>query len=229
MLKSKWVADEGQQILRHDKTVQQNWERFRDGHYKDTLSDEIHNHLTKFSERRPTLITLEQAEAHIPKKASDYLKPEEFGQIITSYLGEPAVNQTEQIKIAAKEQQPTVKTIYENNTKTNTNKKHITLEEFKNSVQSESFSWYTPQPESTDDTCIDVETVEAGLKEPTSVISRKEFSKYVDTINDYPLAIRIPSKAWKKGYTYKVKDCFYDDNGDFLYRVPGLIADEDRQ
>lgn len=60
MLKSKWVADEGQQILRHDKTVKQNWERFRDGHYKDTLSDEIQNHLTKFAERRPTLITLER-------------------------------------------------------------------------------------------------------------------------------------------------------------------------
>lgn len=74
---------------------------------------------------------------------------------------------------------------------------------------------------------VEVATVEASLQENTTVISRKEVSRYINTINDYPLAIRIPKKVWKEGYTYKVKDCFYDDNGDFLYRVPGLITDGD--
>lgn len=37
-----------------------NWERFRNGLFKDMLSDELKNHLAKFSERRPTLITLER-------------------------------------------------------------------------------------------------------------------------------------------------------------------------
>lgn len=46
--------------MRHDKLVQQNWERFRNGLFKDILSDELKNHLEKFSERRPTLITLER-------------------------------------------------------------------------------------------------------------------------------------------------------------------------
>jgi len=59
-LKSKWTSDEGQKILRHDKLVQQNWERFRNGLFKDILSDELKNHLLKFSERRPTLITLDR-------------------------------------------------------------------------------------------------------------------------------------------------------------------------
>jgi len=59
-LKSKWISDEGQKILRHDKLVQQNWERFRNGQFKDILSDELRNHLGKFSERRPTLITLQR-------------------------------------------------------------------------------------------------------------------------------------------------------------------------
>lgn len=67
------------------------------------------------------------------------------------------------------------------------------------------------------------------MQESTNVISRKEVSKFIDTVNDYPLAIRIPKKAWKEGYTYRVKDCFYDDKGDFLYRVPGLMADEDKE
>lgn len=56
-MKSKWISDEGHKILRHDKLVQQNWERFRNGQFNDILSDELKNHLKKFSERRPTLIT----------------------------------------------------------------------------------------------------------------------------------------------------------------------------
>ena len=34
--------------------------------------------------------------------------------------------------------------------------------------------------------------------------------------------IKIPKKVWKKDQIYKVGDCFYADDGEFLYRVPGL-------
>lgn len=168
-----------------------------------------------------------EANAHIPKPASDYLKREEFGQIITSYLGE-SVDQTECIKIEAVEE-PKIERIYENDIKTNLKKKHYTLDEIKNSPKQELFSWYTPQNLTTNEKNVNVAEVEADLQERTSVISRKEVSKFIDTFNDYPLAIKIPKTAWKKGYMYRVKDCFYDDNGIFLYRVPGLIMDENKQ
>ncbi|CAI6362047.1 unnamed protein product [Macrosiphum euphorbiae] len=224
ILKSKWISDEGQKILRHDKLVQQNWERFRNGQFKDILSDDLKNHLGKFSERRPTLITPEQAEAHIPKLAADYLKPQEFGQIITSYLGEPTNPIDEPIQIETKDK-PNIELIYENDTTTKSSKRHFTLDEFKSDSRKES----TPRTLPTNDKSVDVEKFEASLQENTSVVSRKEVSAFIDTINDYPLAIRIPKKVWKEGYIYRVNDCFYDDNGDFLYRVPGLIKDEDRQ
>ncbi|VVC36350.1 Neugrin/Rrg9 [Cinara cedri] len=227
ILKSKWIADEGQKILRHDRFVQQNWERFRNGLFKDILSNEHKNHLTKFSDRRPTLITLEQAEAFISKPASDFLKREEFGQIITSYLGEPS-DQNELTQIETKEE-PHVERIYEDNTITDKSKKHFTLDDIKNNSQNKSFKWYMPQTLQSNEKSVDIATVEASLQENTSVISRKEVSTYIDTMNDYPLAIRIPKQVWKEGYMYKVKDCFYDDNGDFLYRVPGLITDGDSQ
>lgn len=35
--------------------------------------------------------------------------------------------------------------------------------------------------------------------------------------------IKIPQRRYKQGMTYRVKDCFYDDDGEFLYRVPGLL------
>lgn len=45
-----------------------------------------------------------------------------------------------------------------------------------------------------------------------------------ENIHDYTKRIRIPKKAFRKDGTYKVQDCFYDSDGKFLYRVPGLIA-----
>nr|XP_018903997.1 PREDICTED: uncharacterized protein LOC109035006 [Bemisia tabaci] len=38
-------------------------------------------------------------------------------------------------------------------------------------------------------------------------------------INEY---IQIPKHLRKKGALYKIEDCFYADDGQFLYRVPGL-------
>ncbi|XP_037946505.1 uncharacterized protein LOC119678634 [Teleopsis dalmanni] len=36
--------------------------------------------------------------------------------------------------------------------------------------------------------------------------------------------IYIPRKLWRKGATFKVEDCYYDDDGEFLYRVPGMTG-----
>lgn len=119
--------------------------------------------------------------------------------------------------------------IYENDTKTKSKQRHFTLDELKSGSRKETFSWYSPQKLPTNNNSVNVEKVETSLKENTSVISRKEVSAYIDTINDYPLAIRIPKQVWKEGYMYRVKDCFYDDSGEFLYRVPGLVKDEDKQ
>lgn len=67
-------------------------------------------------------------------------------------------------------------------------------------------------------------------------LSTAPISKYVSKTGDaesltipddsepYIDKIVIPSKVKKKGAMYKVNDSFYDDNGDFLFRVPGLDA-----
>lgn len=41
--------------------------------------------------------------------------------------------------------------------------------------------------------------------------------------DDFPLRIRIPKEQWKRNKVYQVKDRFYNDSGNFLYRVPGLF------
>jgi hypothetical protein len=44
----------------------------------------------------------------------------------------------------------------------------------------------------------------------------------IETSSDPPGRIRVPAEKWKKGCTFKVGDCYYDDDGTFLYRVPGM-------
>ncbi|XP_050429106.1 uncharacterized protein LOC126838606 [Adelges cooleyi] len=223
ILKSQWQADEGQQILRHDKLVQQNWESFRNGSINTILPDNLKSHLSKFSERRPNLITLNEAEKFIPKPAVEYLSPKEFGKIITSYIGEPVKND-EQKQLQQNEESNFLR-IYESDLKTDSKKKHFILDELNHDLM-QTYPGYKPTNSlSLNEKSVDASTVEISLQESTRVISRKEVSNFIDTINDYPLAIRIPKQLWKEGYTYRVNDCFYGDNGEFLYRVPGLVID----
>lgn len=50
----------------------------------------------------------------------------------------------------------------------------------------------------------------------------KERNSYMDADFNYTKHIKIPKNVYKKGMTYRVRDCYYDCDGEFLYRVPGL-------
>ncbi|XP_053981522.1 uncharacterized protein LOC128877905 [Hylaeus volcanicus] len=50
----------------------------------------------------------------------------------------------------------------------------------------------------------------------------KERNTSIDKEFKYAMPIKIPKNVYKKGMTYKVVDCYYDDDGEFLYRTPGL-------
>lgn len=57
--------------------------------------------------------------------------------------------------------------------------------------------------------------------------NKAELTEFKPTENnvmkvDYTKRIRIPKRAYKKGATYKIDDCYYDDDGKFLYRVLGM-------
>lgn len=61
------------------------------------------------------------------------------------------------------------------------------------------------------------------LMSGTGVVS-KDFNPHMayKVDRDYPLRINIPEKLWKKDKLYRIRDCFYADDGSFLYRVPGI-------
>lgn len=78
----------------------------------------------------------------------------------------------------------------------------------------------------------ETETIDLALTEAntTSKIIQKYPTKVgipsftqSDTLPSIRHAIDIPPKLRKKGSIYKLYDCFYDDRGKFMYRVPGLV------
>lgn len=86
-----------------------------------------------------------------------------------------------------------------------------------------------PETEIEPETETETETIDLTLTESntTSQIVQKYSMKKGYSKSEMVPIIRhkivIPSKLRKKGTTYKLYDCFYDDRGMFMYRVPGLI------
>ncbi|XP_033223526.1 uncharacterized protein LOC117177137 [Belonocnema kinseyi] len=48
----------------------------------------------------------------------------------------------------------------------------------------------------------------------------KEWIKKGDDLEYDPDFIKIPKNRYKEGMTYRVRNCYYDDDGEFLYKVP---------
>lgn len=52
--------------------------------------------------------------------------------------------------------------------------------------------------------------------------SIKVWNKKTDTECEYAKPIKITKNLYKPGMTYRINDCYYDADGEFLYRVPGI-------
>ncbi|XP_035720082.1 uncharacterized protein LOC118440733 isoform X2 [Vespa mandarinia] len=50
----------------------------------------------------------------------------------------------------------------------------------------------------------------------------KAWNKKIEEHEVYSRPIQIPQNIYQKGKTYRISDCYYDDDGEFLYRVPGV-------
>lgn len=50
----------------------------------------------------------------------------------------------------------------------------------------------------------------------------KAWNTKIDKHELYSRPIQIPKNIYQRGKTYRISDCYYDDDGEFLYRVPGV-------
>ena len=84
---------------------------------------------------------------------------------------------------------------------------------------------------------IDTSEIEESLKDERKIKKFKDSKDNDDqdkvislkskAQNDEPkMKLEIPLDIYKKGATYQLNDCFYDSNGEFLYRIPGAVIND---
>ncbi|KAH9641725.1 hypothetical protein HF086_006239 [Spodoptera exigua] len=235
LLKYPWKPATEERIARHDASVMRNWKELKEGSLD--IPPELREHFLKFSER--TIPPLKKESIKID------ITPErdlgEFERIVrkcaakenkesnskSSSSNGPLAIQSSDTKTNSKEKQPRM------------DDKFITLDELTAKIKK---SLDTGDNVDIKDSIILSST--ESTPSPLDKVPEKEVyqelelfhDKYPDSgivefrsevedpkeIMNYPERIRIPKKAYKKGATYKVNDCYYDHDGRFLYRVLGM-------
>lgn len=74
-------------------------------------------------------------------------------------------------------------------------------------------------PETAHDASLDIATETVKKPAPASPLVAETSCELP---KDPPGRIQVPASKWQKGCTFKIGDCYYDDDGEFLYRVPGM-------
>ncbi|ENN71676.1 hypothetical protein HUJ04_006154 [Dendroctonus ponderosae] len=231
--KGKWAKKTENRIRNHDKTVLQNWNDFKQGKLKD-LPEELKEHLKKFSNR--TLNFETHAKELIAKSQVRVLPGKgEFSEIISSYqrMQESKLEKPEVTEIEDRRDVPEVKPRKQMS-------KLVTFKELQAEIRANVMEEREISPEDKllstasfprkDDT----ETVDLVREDIAAIIGKRhetKASKGVGFVREtspdlshliYPEHITIPRGIYKRGFTYKLNDCYYDSNGQFLYRVPGM-------
>ncbi|XP_014360593.2 uncharacterized protein LOC106712510 isoform X1 [Papilio machaon] len=221
LLKYPWKPATEQRIARHDASAMRNWRELKEGNLN--IPEDLRKHFLKFSERQ--IPPLNQKSIKV-----DLTQTEKLGEF------EQIIQRCAQKDNTEKETEMSEKTQHNNNNERSNKKvikdpQRMTLEDLTARIKERLESG--SEVDTPDRIIIDtVHTEKSKLlnnkeidlisyKQETDLKEYKESDKSITAI-DYPERIRIPKKAYKKGATYKIKDCYYDHDGRFLYRVLGL-------
>lgn len=215
-----------------------NWKELKE----DTLSGvspEMKDHIMKFSKR--TIPPRQQkAIADTKELSPGAMGFNEFKNIVTKYekaekqhFRLPAANSEEQLLQIEDSSEPKDNSVIRKQLLHDT--APITLDGLRSKI---SASAEKNVEISTDDQSIIMPAKEIMSLHNSNEEIQTESNTYIQKVNpnmpiqkiteaelvgtSYPERIRIPKKAYQRGVTYKVNDCYYDDDGRFLYRVPGL-------
>ncbi|XP_064292515.1 uncharacterized protein LOC128675747 isoform X2 [Plodia interpunctella] len=231
LLKYPWKPATEQRIARHDTSVMRNWKELKEGTF--TIPEDLRQHFLKFSNR--VIPPLNKKSIKIEVKQNEDLG--EFESIVRRCAAQEKYtqnNNSDEIKQIGNE---------DSNENHKTDKaflkkdfKRVTLDELTERIKKRIEKGNNvDMPDK-----IILDTVKTNVPNSYAANFNKEIdfstedsfhnkvSEYKEkkenpsAIMDYPERIRIPKKAYKKGATYKVNDCFYDHDGKFLYRVLGM-------
>ncbi|KAI4459222.1 neugrin [Holotrichia oblita] len=234
IIKASWTKTNSTKIINHDNSVKKNWEMFKREQLNLPLV--LTNHLQKFTSRNYNQSRVNTILPSIETKPKVRKATGEFSEIIRSYER----LKTKQAVDEEENTQPNLdssskrhgKEMYLLSSVTQNN--HTTLESLKTSLRANvSLGEEVAEDDkillkSGNDTAISSNEIPEN-----SIIDLKDISKtaYLSTspksVKDekhliYPEKITIPKDKLRVGCTYKLYDCYYDSDGIFLYRVPGM-------
>lgn len=226
ILRAKWQPKDLKRIEKHDQSVIKNWTEFKEG--KLEIEPVLAEHLKKFALRdfdaltEPKLNRKLGVEVPKPKKT-------EFLSIITSCkktLNDDKLienNSLKDLPIANNERPHADADTFLVDDKKDFSDRNITLQDFLKKNPHISFKdmsntgeviKYDENPEF---------KVSKMTKEDNNLAKYNKDANHAIESLEIQEKIKIPKKLYKKGKIYKVDDCFYADDGDFLYRVPGFF------
>ncbi|KAF5270317.1 hypothetical protein FQR65_LT05505 [Abscondita terminalis] len=240
ILKASWTKKSVQKIQSHDKSVEENWKLFREKKIPN-LNPKLTEHLSKFT-NRTSQSSYESLPVSTVKNLNQMKIGNEFSNIIKSYERlkkvNKNVNEAEIFNMNSLKKgidKPVHNDTYVLGGHKSSFSKHITLNSLEDKITQKKIEGKTL----TEDEVLlqrfteehkDVSTVKKSLDEiiPSDVYKSNTVKLSVVRKNEdislltYPEKITIPKNKFKQGCTYKLNDCYYDDDGLFLYRVPGM-------
>ncbi|XP_044259266.1 required for respiratory growth protein 9, mitochondrial [Tribolium madens] len=218
VVKSNWTKPSQDKIANHDSGVRNNWKLFKDGKMGD-LPEDLAQHLNKFTNRALDLNTFQLQKDNVVTFRKKIRT--EFSEIITSYEKNNHGETEEEKKLELKEKKSSGK-----------KSKNVTLEQLQMKLVKRAESGgEIDQDEKYIITNVKKEEKKVEIKQDlvdlsqnkyqTGVQHHKKEPKDLSHLN-YPEFITIPKSVHKKSSIYKLNDCYYDHDGEFLYRVPGM-------
>lgn len=221
LLKYPWQPASLERIARHDASAMRNWQELKEGTLE--ISPELREHFLKFSERNIPPLNKKSIKIDVTSKNMG-----EFQAIVDKCAKHQESSEKENTNFKTiEEKQPKTKQVVKDNNK------RLTLDALTSRIKERMDSGNEVNEH---DQLIVKDTLEkfgnnVGLASAFNEIDvyhkKTDMVNFSSKMNEgvlvklYPQRIRIPKRAWKKGHTYRVEDCYYDDDGKFLYRVLG--------
>lgn len=232
-MKSNWTKPTENKITNHDKSVQNNWKLFKEGKLKN-LPNHVVEHLNKFTDRALNVNPFTKPASGNNVITVTKKKTTEYSDIITRY---EKIKQGKTSNDDSFENSPFAldANISESQERKPENRRRVTLNQLQSKlVEKAEMGKEIDENEKsiitkfkTEESINNSENTKPHLidlsqnKYNTTVQHHKKVEKDLSHL-DYPDHINIPKSILKKGCIYKLNDCYYDDDGEFLYRVPGM-------
>uniref|UniRef100_A0A069DTH8 Uncharacterized protein n=1 Tax=Panstrongylus megistus TaxID=65343 RepID=A0A069DTH8_9HEMI len=220
LLKSQWKPANNERIKTHDKRVSANWAAFEMG--KLNLPDYISRHLKFFTSRKKIAFKKEE---NLPEKSEP--KIGEFADIIRKYKNTRILTKTYEDSNMI----PPLKSI-ENDTYVLNNipnsrrrMKECTLEEIEKVHAGEANNDLSIISKRNDESnllqgCLNESTFSKPYNNNVKTVEEESTYQVNNRFEEnFLMKIKIPKEKWKKGCIYKVNNCYYSDDGEFLYRI----------